>query len=103
MFSLDNFETALPEVIVERGHAYFLNEAVSDLEELDEGEWVATVEGGEDYVVDISLSGRKVTEHSCDCPFEGPVCKHVVAVLFPLRGQLLEVVKEKKHCSLPNC
>lgn len=88
MFTLDNFDSTIDAIIVQRGQAYFADGAVESLEEDPPGTWAASVEGSEDYEVEVILSGRKVTDHYCDCPYEGgPVCKHVVAVLYALREQ----------------
>ncbi len=86
MFTLDNFESHLPAKIVARGLAYYNQRAVERLEETAKGQWEALVAGGEDYEVDITLADKEVKAWSCDCPYDGgPVCKHVVAVLYALR------------------
>ncbi|MBK8194068.1 MAG: SWIM zinc finger family protein [Lewinellaceae bacterium] len=51
------------------------------------GVWSATVEGGASYSVDIRLAGRDVTATTCNCPYDGAVCKHIVAVLYALREE----------------
>ncbi|MCB9050893.1 MAG: SWIM zinc finger family protein [Lewinellaceae bacterium] len=86
MFSLDNFESLVPAKILARGLAYFNERAVERLEETTKGQWEAVVAGSEDYEVEITLAGKQVKAWSCDCPYDGgPVCKHVVAVLYALR------------------
>lgn len=86
MFSLDNFESLVPAKILARGLAYFNERAVERLEETTKGQWEAVVSGSEDYEVAITLAGKEVKSWSCDCPYDGgPVCKHVVAVLYALR------------------
>jgi len=88
MLTLDNFETALASKIVQRGHEYFKSQAVELLDKDSPGNWSAVVSGSEDYEVEVVLSGRNVSETFCDCPYDGgPVCKHVVAVLYALREQ----------------
>ncbi len=94
MLTLDNFESAITAQIIQRGQDYFENQAVESLEENPSGTWAATVEGTEDYEVEVILSGKNVADYSCDCPYDGgSVCKHVVAVLYALREQ---VAKPKK-------
>lgn len=86
MFPLDNFESFIPQQILGRGLDYFESGAVERLEEIAKGRWEAVVSGSEDYEVEIALTGKKVKNWSCDCPYDGgAVCKHVVAVLYALR------------------
>jgi uncharacterized Zn finger protein len=59
---------------------------VQYLEEFVPGEYVCVVEGTEDYMVHISVHNGTVTDFDCYCPYDaGPVCKHVVAVMYLLR------------------
>ena len=68
-----------------RGEEYYDTDAVSELEEISPGEWTATVEGMDDYNVEISVNGKEVESWYCDCPYDGEICKHVVAVLLAIR------------------
>ncbi|MDR1456211.1 MAG: SWIM zinc finger family protein [Tannerella sp.] len=87
MFSIDTFDREISAAIVRRGKEYFANGAVSALEETD-GTWSAEVSGTDDYRVEIQLDGRgTVTGWSCDCPYDGSVCKHAVAVCFAVRKE----------------
>lgn len=58
MLTLDNFEDEASPEIVKRGHNYFLNGAVTYLEEEEDSRWEAEVDGSETYHLDISLKGR---------------------------------------------
>ena len=85
MITLSNFENyALPQ-IWERGISYYRQGAVRNLEEDSPEEWVATVLGTEDYTVEVTLEDDKVMDYICDCPYEGDMCKHVVATLLAIR------------------
>lgn len=53
MITLDNFESCVPYRILVRGEEYYETGAVSELEEDSPGEWTATVEGTENYNVEI--------------------------------------------------
>ena len=53
MITLDNFENFVPYKIWMRGEEYYETDAVSELEEISPGEWTATVEGTDDYNVEI--------------------------------------------------
>lgn len=85
MITLDNFEAIVPFKILMRGQEYYELGAVSDLEETSSGEWTATVDGTRSYTVEISLEGDKVDSWYCDCPYDGGICKHVVATLLAIR------------------
>jgi len=100
---LSKFESVIDPVIVRRGEEYFYNDAVRGLKKLKDGEWIALVEGTEIYKVHISLKGKNVGDYSCSCPYDmGPVCKHLIAVLFAVReglGNSLKVQKKQKLTS----
>ena len=55
------------------------------MEEDSPGEWTATVEGTENYSVEISMDGKEIKSWYCDCPYDGEICKHVVATLLAIR------------------
>ena len=85
MIALDNFESCVPYRILLRGEEYYEIGAVSELEEDSPGEWTATVEGTENYSVEISMDGKEIKSWYCDCPYDGEICKHVVATLLAIR------------------
>ena len=85
MIALDNFESCVPYRILVRGEEYYETGAVSELEEDSPGEWTATVEGTESYSVEISMDGKEIESWYCDCPYDGEICKHVVATLLAIR------------------
>ena len=85
MIALDNFESCVPYRILVRGEEYYETGAVSELEEDSPGEWTATVEGTENYSVEISMDGKEIESWYCDCPYDGEICKHVVATLLAIR------------------
>ena len=90
MLNLKNFETQVAIVILKRGEAYFQNGNVTELEDEGNGDWSATVEGSETYLVELSLKRKdEITDYSCDCPYDGGICKHVVAALFRLRNEIV--------------
>ena len=85
MITLDNFESCVPYRILVRGEEYYETGAVSELEEDSPGEWTATVEGTENYSVEISMDGKEIKSWYCDCPYDGEICKHVIATLLAIR------------------
>ena len=89
MFTLQNFETQIDPVILQRGQAYFSNKAVRSLQETGAGSWLAMVAGTDTYQVHITLKNQEeISRYACDCPYDGEICKHLVAVFFALRKKL---------------
>lgn len=86
MITIDNFESIVPYKILVRGEQYYRWDAVSDLEETSPGEWTATVDGTDRYSVNISMNGAEIDSWDCDCPYDGEICKHVVATLLTIRN-----------------
>ncbi|PKP08269.1 MAG: hypothetical protein CVU09_16405 [Bacteroidetes bacterium HGW-Bacteroidetes-4] len=94
----NQFEQYIDETILKRGLSYFKKGHVQEPEELSPGEYEAIVEGTEDYTVQLTLKNGIITEYVCDCPYDmGPVCKHVVAVIFHLQQDELELNKKTKR------
>jgi len=90
MLTLKNFELQLNETILNRGKQYYEDGAVTDLEETGKNIWHAEVAGSTTYTVEIKLINKnKIEEYSCDCPYDGDMCKHVTAVLFLLKEELV--------------
>lgn len=89
---LDEFEQLIDERILKRGLSYFKDGAITDFSEISNGAYEAIVSGTEEYTVQLKISNNSITEHNCDCPYDmGPVCKHVVAVIFHLQQDELEL------------
>lgn len=78
-----NWKKLFARHILERGYDYYCEDAVENLEVLDD-EIRADVIGTEDYEVEISLSSGEVTDMYCSCPYaaSGNNCKHMAAVLY---------------------
>lgn len=73
--------------ILERGEKYWRQGRVRQLHE--QGSTVtATVQGTEDYEVEIVLMDDWFDDASCTCPYagDGNTCKHMAAVLFALEA-----------------
>ncbi len=93
---LKSFETQVPAPILQRGKSYYHDGAVADLQIMDNGQCFAIVEGNNDYEVDILEKNGMVLSYDCNCPYDGEICKHVVAVLYKLREET-PVKKEKEQ------
>ena len=92
---LSEFEQIIDETILKRGLSYFKKGYVSEPVEISTNEYEATVQGTEDYIVQLEIENDVITQHVCDCPYDmGPVCKHIVAVIFYLQQDILELNKK---------
>lgn len=88
----NQFEQYIDETILKRGLSYFKNGHVSEPEEITVGVYETIVAGSEDYTVQLKIKNENIVEHVCTCPYDfGPVCKHIVAVLFYLQQDVLEL------------
>ncbi len=72
------------EIIFQRGRDLYNYGAFHCVEhDRQQGEYAYEVDGNYgDYTTDVNINGSVVT--SCDCPYPGDGCKHVVAVLLDL-------------------
>ena len=85
---LANFETEINITILQRGRSYYDDGAVTDFQDMENGQYFAIVEGNEDYEVDLRLAqDGEVLNYSCTCPYDGEICKHVIAVLYQIKEE----------------
>lgn len=84
---LDDFENEISAVIFRRGEDYYENGLVEGLEEVAPGRWNAVVEGTTDYETEVCIKNGEIVSWDCDCPYDGYMCKHVVAVLLAVRDE----------------
>lgn len=72
--------------ILERGWGYYREGAVINLTEENAGEFSATVQGTDDYRVEIEMEDGVPICMECDCPYAdgGYNCKHMAAVLYAI-------------------
>ncbi|MDA3778931.1 MAG: SWIM zinc finger family protein [Bacteroidales bacterium] len=105
---LTEFEQIIDETILKRGLSYFKNGYVTEFTEISNGEYEFNVSGTEEYTVQIKIKNDVIVEHNCDCPYDmGPVCKHIVASIFYLKQdelnlnqQSVSLAKKKKSKSV---
>src|ERR1044072_5756505 len=88
MLTLRNFEQQISKTILDRGRDYYESGAVINLEETEKDCWQAEVEGTDIYETEVRLKNNEITDYFCNCPYEGDLCKHVVAVLFAIREEM---------------
>ena len=96
--TIQNFDKFVHETLVKQGKEAFEKGQVSSLEELEDGLWVATVEGATTYEVEILLHKNTIKETSCSCEHKKKgVCSHMVAFFFAIdTKKQQEAIKEKK-------
>ncbi len=83
--NLNNFDDKIDSTILNRGYEYFLDNAVTHLQDMKFGTWASLVEATQDYSVVIKLDEHEIIEWDCNCLYDhGPICKHVVATLYAL-------------------
>lgn len=92
---LNEFEQYIDETILKRGLQYFKKGLVNEPEEVGPGEYEALVYGTDLYTVRLSVKNGVISEYACSCPYDmGPVCKHVVAVIFYLQQEEIKIYKK---------
>ncbi len=90
MVDLKNFEAQIAPVILKRGESYYRKGNVISIDQVANGVWAAEVEGSDSYSVEVTIDDKDhINGYSCDCPIGGGLCKHVVAVLFVLRNEIV--------------
>lgn len=96
--NLNDFEEHISPEIVDRGYDYFVSECVDGLEKVSSGMWLAEVHGSEIYTVEVNTDRTKIKSWDCDCPYDyGPVCKHVVAVIYAISEKMESGKKPKPN------
>lgn len=88
---LHEFEQHIGEAILGRGLSYFKKGHVHEPVEITPGVYEAIVSGSEDYTVQLGIKKGSIISYACDCPYEGALCKHVVAVIFYLQQDELDI------------
>ena len=93
--TIQNFDSP-EDIITQRGKEYFDAGNVTSLEEVDKGEWVATVYGSIVYDVEVDLASKKIEFTDCTCAYfeENERCKHVAAVLYAIRERKTKPTKK---------
>lgn len=88
MLTLNNFDKQISSSVLNRGKQYYQDGAVIEIEEINDGFWNAEVEGSEFYDVKVQLNeSDAIIDSSCTCPYDGDICKHVIAVLCAIREE----------------
>ena len=96
------FENDIDPVIVSRGSRYHADERVGPIE-VEGTSYRAVVHGSIDYQVMVALDHEgDILEYACECPYDlGPICKHVVALLYAVRDFMEEEPTGPEHERTP--
>jgi len=88
--NLKDIQQNISSKIYERGQEYFEDGYVTEIQSLGNGKWVTEVEGNyDDYSVEVNIDDKNnIKSWHCNCPYDGDVCKHVVAVLLAVKEEL---------------
>ena len=88
--------------ILQRGREYYKKNKVRSL--IQDGDlYYASVEGTEEYEVQIRIQGDRVDFMSCECPYaqDGNRCKHMAATLYEIVAREIPGTRsEKKAASI---
>jgi hypothetical protein len=86
--TLNNFDKSISSGMLKKGKDYYDDGAVLEIDE-HKGKWTAEVEGTDMYTITVQVKNKTdIEEWFCDCPYDGDLCKHVVAVLFCIKEQI---------------
>ena len=86
--TIQNFGNYIVAQLVKQGEEAFEQGKVSSLEALEDGLWVASVEGATTYEVEILLYKNTIRETSCSCEHKKKgVCSHMVAAFFAIEAK----------------
>lgn len=91
MLNVKEFKKTVDSTIWSRGKNYFKDGAVNDLQDNGDGQWSAIVSGNDDYEVTIDVKLDNIQEWDCDCPYDGGICKHVVATVLAIEEEQMKV------------
>lgn len=95
VITINDFEKHLNSFLVGDAKTLFEQKKVYDITKTNEGAWTAWVnEKNDDYAVRVAFNGKEIVKSNCTCPYNGPICKHGVALLFALRNDYLSKFKD---------
>jgi len=89
---LDDLDEIVDPLVLLRGQDYYRDGRVVALEPAGERTFKAEVEGTYQYDIHVEWDSEGEFSCACTCPYDwGPVCKHVIAVLFAIEDAHPEV------------
>jgi uncharacterized Zn finger protein len=99
-FTLNTFKKEINKTILKRGRAYFRDDHITELEEVEQGSWSAKIQGTDEYDVHIMQDDLQVLSCRCNCLYDGGlICKHIAAVLYAIEDSFPEYFDKKPRKS----
>ncbi len=74
-----------------RGIDYYESGRVLELTKTKKNSWKATIMGSRKYTAKVTIDGEEVTAWSCSCPYDGHVCKHVIAMCLTIEDEMKDL------------
>ena len=95
-FTLNTSKKEINKTILKRGRDYFRANQIIDLEEVEQGRWIAKVQGSDEYDVTITQEDQQQLICRCNCLYDGGlICKHITAVLYAIEDSFPEYFDRK--------
>ncbi len=79
---ITNFENHIETRFLDRGFHIYEQDYIQEIDAIGVGEFFAIVLGTTFYKVYVQIEEENINQWTCTCPYDGEVCKHVVAVLY---------------------
>lgn len=79
---ITDFEKHIETRFLDRGFHIYEQDYIQEIDAIGVGEFFAIVLGTTFYKVYVQIEEEIINEWSCTCPYDGNICKHVVAVLY---------------------
>lgn len=101
-FLLQHLELHIDETSLLQGERLLEGERITYCAEQEKNLWVATVEAGHTYEIEVKTSPSRVTAATCECErfLETEMCGHIAAVLLQVR-KLQQARKETARQNTP--
>jgi len=101
-FLLQHLELHIDETSLLQGERLLEGERISYCAEQEKNLWIATVEAGRAYEIEVKTSPSRVTAATCECErfLETEMCGHIAAVLLRVRN-LQQARKETARQAAP--
>lgn len=97
---LNQFERIVNDIILKKGLHYYRNGCVTDVAQLPDFNFEASVIGTEKYTVRLNIHFYTFVEGSCTCQHdEGSICRHIVATVLYLKQCNFNPDNEGSHAT----
>jgi hypothetical protein len=95
---LESFEDKFDDEVLIRAGLMYENHKVLGLNEFEKHLWIAKVQDGREFEIEILISPSKIKKFSCDCDefLSSKSCDHIVAGLYALRAKKRKEKEKKK-------